>query len=458
MRNTSSTWDEFGQYQLNTYLESRVGYDGLGLFGYDGISLGWVGDGLPAVDNQSIAGIISPNFTLGSLALNPRPINFTDYNNPIPSLMQNLRTIETPIPSLSWSYTAGAYNLAPKVFGSLVLGGYDSTRFARNDVTFPFGADISLDFQVAIQRITANESNENLLSTPIIAYISTLIPDLWLPNSACEAFLRAFRLSYSNETQAFYVNSSQHEVNLASNPIASWQIGPETSGPSVAINMPYWNFYMAATAGDTNSIMQEGGFRFPIRRATKDTQYILGRTFLQSAYLSADYERNTFNLSQAIYPSSSTKENIVAILPPGLSGQNPGNGDTGSSPRSGLSTGVIAGIAVGGALAVAIVVAIILLHRRRKKAKAAKPHELENTDVQNNMKHELPGDERKHEVGAPLKHEMPGDSSHKVELYASNEQEKPVEVADTQVQIFEMPANEKKYVELEGEGHAKHPT
>ncbi|CAO2657587.1 Nn.00g037130.m01.CDS01 [Neocucurbitaria sp. VM-36] len=456
MRNVSTTWKEFGQYALNTYLESRVGYDGDGLYGYDVLSMGWTGDGLPTLDNQSIAGIITPNFTVGGLALNPRPINFTDYNNPVPSFLQNLRDMnDTPIPSLSWSYTAGAYNLAPKVFGSLVLGGYDSTRFEPNNLTFPFGADISLDFQVAIQRITANNTNDGLLTTPIISYISTLVPDIWLPIEACNAFQRAFHLSYSLDTEVFYANSSQHALNLASNPVVSFGVGPEVSGASINISMPYWNFYLAAKDADGVSTIEEGGFRFPIRRASKDTEFILGRAFLQSAYLSADYERNTFNLSQALYPSSSTKEVIVPILPLGLLNADPGFSGDRSNSNNRLSTGAIAGIAAGGAVALAVIATIVFLLHRRRKVKKTKGHELEDTDVQNNMSHEVHGDDVKHELGGGLKHELAGDTDPKIELYACNEQEKPAEVADTQIQVYELPAHETKHVELEGEGHLK---
>ncbi|KAJ4373945.1 hypothetical protein N0V83_002684 [Neocucurbitaria cava] len=456
MRNVSSTWKEFGQYGLSTYLESRVGYTGDGLYGYDTVSLGWTGDGLPTLDNQSIAGIISPNFTIGSLALNPRPVNFTDYNNPVPSFLQNLREMNnTPIPSLSWSYTAGAYNLAPKVFGSLVLGGYDSTRFEPNNLTFAFGADISLDFQVAIQRITANNTNDGMLTTPVISYISTLVPDIWLPTEACNAFQSAFHLSYDLQTEAFYVNSSQHALNLASNPLVAFQVGPEVSGASVTINMPYWNFFLAAKDADGVSTIAEGAFRFPIRRATDDTQFILGRAFLQSAYLSADYERNTFSLSQALYPSSSTKENIISILPPGLLNSDPGSSDNSTDSNKKLGAGVIAGIAAGGVVALVGLAAMIFLLRRRSKAKKAKAHELEDTDIQNSMSHEVHGDDLKHELGGGLKHELAGDSDPKIELYASNEQEKPVEVADTQIQVYELPAYERKHVEMEGEGHIK---
>ncbi|KAF2031271.1 acid protease [Setomelanomma holmii] len=338
MRNESSSWDEFGQYKLDTFLESRVGVTGDGLYGFDDLDLGWTGDDLPTLNNQSIAGIISADLALGSLALDPRPVNFTNYNNPIPSLLQNLRNHSSPIPSLSWSYTAGAYNLAPKVFGSLVLGGADTTRYEPNKVTFPFGADISLDLQVATQRISVNSTTAPLLSTPIISYISTLVPDIWLPSDTCTEFAKAFGLSYNTTSKDFYINSTMHQTNLANNPVVTMLVGPEASGASVNIKLPYWNFYLAAPQ-DT----EEGVFRFPIRQASNDTQYVLGRAFLQSAYLSADYERHTFSLSQALYPSSSTKANVVAITPPGT--------------KEGLSKGAISGIAAGTAVTVVVLIA-----------------------------------------------------------------------------------------------------
>ncbi|KAH8726973.1 aspartic peptidase domain-containing protein [Phaeosphaeriaceae sp. PMI808] len=452
-RNSSNTWKESGTYAIDTWLEQRVGLAAHGLFGFDDVSLGWTGDGLPTLTNQSIVGVRSPSFQLGALALSPKPVNFTDYNNPIPSLLQNLRNMPTPIPSLSWSYTAGAYNLAPKVFGSLVLGGYDTTRFKPNNLTFPFGADISLDLQVAIQRITVNGTNDALLSSPIISYISTLIPDIWLPIDACSQFSKTFGLSFNETSKDYYINNTSHQQNLNNNPVVTFQVGPDASGASTNIQLPYWNFYLAAQKADVDPATSNGMLRFPIRRASNDTQYVLGRTFLQSAYLSADYERQHFNLSQALYPSSSVKQNIVAILPPGFS--NP-PGDT-SSSKNGLGTGMIAGIAVGAVALIAFIAVSIFLCLRRKKAKKKNFNELEDTDVQNTTAHEMTGEHKRHEVqdGLGMKHEMVGDSDPRIELSAGAEQQKPAEAADTGIMIYELPAEEKKMAEMEGEGHVK---
>lgn len=467
MRDNSSTWQEKGFYDLEPWLEMRVGQDGPGFYGWDTVTLGWQGDNLPTLKNQSIAGITTTDFWLGSLSLNPRPVNFTDYNVPIPSLMQNLRNqTNNPIPSLSWSYTAGAYNLAPPSYGSLVLGGYDTTRFEPNSLTFPFGKDISFDFQVAIQSITTSLTDDSLLDKGIIAYISTLVPDIWLPESVCTKFEDAFGLTWDNTTERYLMNSSLHQNLLDKDPSVRFTIGPEVSGGAITINMPYWNFYQNAILNLTDTSSTK--MYFPLKRAANDTQYVLGRTFLQSAHLSADYERNTFNLSQALYPSSSTSENVVAVLPP-LEETTPGAGnpsDEGNSGAGGsvnsdsdssLSTGAIAGIAVGLAVVVGIIAAVVFVLYRRKKTKPKK-HELADTDVMHHVvPQEMSGEQRKLEIGGGMSHEVAGDTDHKAELAVFGRQ-KPVEAEGDSERVYEMQGDDPSPAEMSGENiHHKIP-
>ncbi|KAF2271649.1 acid protease [Westerdykella ornata] len=451
-RNESSTWKEFGSYNLNTFLQQRLGLNGDGLYGYEKVTLGWAGDGLPSVDGVLVAGMVSDDFYLGSLALSPRPNNFTDFNNPIPSLMRLLRNASTPIPSSSWSYTAGSHNLAPKVFGSLVLGGYDSTRFEPNNVVFPFGADISLEFQVAIQEITTNVTDKPLLSTGIISYIDTLVPDIWLPNRTCALFEEAFGLVWDTETELYLLNDELHESLLEKNPTVEFKVGPQLTGDAVTISLPYFNWYQTATTALTGN---KSGLYFPLKRAANETQYVLGRTFLQSAYLSADYGRNSFNLSQALYPSSSTSANVLPIFEPRNHTQPPGGQNSDSGGSSKLSTGAIAGIAVGAVVVVALIAALIIFLLRRKRAKKVEEtHELADTDMQHSATHEVPGEDLKYEVGDGLRHEVTGDSSHRIELSAVGKHEKPLEMEAMPREIYEMEAIEAKTpVELEGEGH-----
>jgi type III secretory pathway component EscV len=161
-------------------------------------------------------------------------------------------------------------------------------------------------------------------------------------------------------------------------------------------------------------------------------------------------------MSQSVYPTSSTKANIVSVFPPEQGGEIPGGKNQDSKRKTALSTCAIAGIAIGGAAALAAIVAVMIwLYRRKKMVEEERGYELQDTDVQHNMRHELPDDEKRHEVEAPLRHEVAGDANHKVELYANNEQEKPVEAADTQIDIYELPAHEKKCVEMEDEEHVQ---
>ncbi|OCK76062.1 acid protease [Lepidopterella palustris CBS 459.81] len=363
--NLSSTWQNNAIYQLNLYEESALGYTANAKYGYDTLTLGIDGKGLPTLEHQIIAGIATEEFYLGNLGINPRPLNFSDLNDPQPSMLHTLRN-QSMIPSTSWSYTAGGYNHVPRTYGSLVFGGYDTSRFVANNITFNFAPDISRDLLPAVQSITTNISNTPLLSTPIYAFIDSLIPDIWLPLKACHAFEQAFGLGWDNTTESYLVNDSFHSTLLQKNPFVTFNIGPDFTGDSVSIRMPYWAFDLTATY----PLVANNTRYFPLQRADNDTQYTLGRAFLQSAHLIVDYERSNFSISQALFPNTSVSQNLVRILPPPtvINGITPpSNSPKGSQERS-LSAGAIVGIVVGSVLAgILITTGIFLLVAKRSK-------------------------------------------------------------------------------------------
>jgi hypothetical protein len=227
-------------------------------------------------------------------------------------------------------------------------------------------------------------------------------------------------------------------------------VGPEVSGGGVTIDMPYFNFYLTASTELTNTSSPK--MYFPLKRAANDSQYVLGRAFLQSAHLSADYDRSSFNLSQALYPTSQTAEEIVAVLPP-LEETAPGTGNKPGVSRSdsdkSLSTGAIAGIAVGLVVVIAVIAVVAFLVYRRSKTKSRK-HELADTDVMQHTSHEVSGEQLKAEMGGGLSHEVAGDMDPKAELSAYGPQ-KPVEAEGNSVRIYEMQGDDPKPVEMSGE-------
>jgi hypothetical protein len=101
--NESSTWRQIGIYDL--ILESQLNYTGNGLYGLD--TVGLMVDGNATFENQVVAGIATKAYYLGIFGLGPKPSNFSNFENPQPSLMQTMKNQEV-IPSVSFAYTAGA--------------------------------------------------------------------------------------------------------------------------------------------------------------------------------------------------------------------------------------------------------------------------------------------------------------------------------------------------------------
>jgi len=84
---------------------------------------------------------------------------------------------------------------------------------------------------------------------------------------------------------------------------------------------------------------------FPLKRADNDTQYTLGRVFLQNAYVIANYEFFNFSVHQAIYPDTSVTQQIITLCPRESCGDS----------FLGLNTGAIIGIALAATAVVAII-------------------------------------------------------------------------------------------------------
>jgi hypothetical protein len=96
--------------------------------------------------------------------------------------------------------------------------------------------------------------------------------------------------------------------------------------------------------------------RFPIVTAGTANQCL--------RYVSADYERNTFNVGQALFPTDQPSTSSIVEIYPVKSA--PG-------PSKALGAGAIAGIAVGAFLLISIIAALTWwLRRRRRRERLAK--------------------------------------------------------------------------------------
>ncbi|KAL7928368.1 acid protease [Trichoderma chlorosporum] len=370
----SKTWKEIGLFNLG--FEDSLGFTDNGEFGHDTVGLGYLGSGGPVVNNSVIAGVAGTEFYLGVLALNPRPTNFTDQNDPQQSFLQLLKN-ESAIPSLSYSYNVGAPYRLNKALGSLILGGYDTSAYQDTNSSYGFFSDQSRDLTIGVQSISTNASADNtvLQSEQISMFIDSSIAEIYLPIDACHAFEKAFGLTYNSSLEMYLVSDSLHSKLTAENPSVTFTITTAiTGGSTFNITFPYASFDLQANP----PLVKTASKYFPLKQAANDTQYVLGRTFLQEAYLIVDYERGNFSLHPRVWNASAVS-NIVTILPLGAKANLPNAGSSHS-----LSGGAIAGIVIGvciviAAAAVAILRYLVLFRRKQTKPESTEMDALART-------------------------------------------------------------------------------
>ncbi|KAL6707301.1 hypothetical protein ACN47E_004289 [Coniothyrium glycines] len=349
---TSESWHEKGFFRL--WLEQNLGLVGNGLYGFDSVGLGMLGEQGPTVANTTIGTLVSANFWLGHIGVHPKPTNFSAFESPIPSYMTSLFD-QKSIPSLSFGYTAGARYRDQTVLGSLTLGGYDASRIIRNDLTFIFAPDNERDLVVGMVGLTANtttSSNIDLLRrSDATLFIDSTVAELWLPVEICKAFEDAFGLRHDSATDLYLVDDALHEKLLILNPSVTFTLGQKYStDATMQITLPYDAFDLEASPPYRG--LNQSTRYFPIRRGNDSSQWILGRTFLQEAYLTVDWERQNFSVS-AIDWTFGKPAAIMPIVSPQYAEQHF------NRPKKPLSTGAIIGAAVGGGFAGALILCLI---------------------------------------------------------------------------------------------------
>ncbi|KAF2139242.1 uncharacterized protein K452DRAFT_232543 [Aplosporella prunicola CBS 121167] len=369
----SASWKAIGSFALG--YEQSLGFRSAANYGYDAVGLGNVGDGGPTLANTTVGAMMALDFFLGSFGLHPKPTNFTSWQDESPSYMTMLKD-QGLIPSLSYGYTAGNQYRLNKVLASLTLGGYDSSKFVPNNVSFAFAPDNERDLVVCLQAITMESSTKgslDLLPEPAKVYIDSTVSQIWLPVSACEKFEEAFGLTYDNETDLYLVNDTLHERLAAMNPRVTFTLG--TSSPkdgTVDIVLPYKAFDL--TAQPPYQGLPNATAYFPLRRGMNGTQYTLGRAFLQEAYIIVDHERANFSVSQCIFDDKASQE-LVGIADASSSNSDPdkdGDSDGDANDDGSLGTAAIAGLAVGLTVFVIAVGALVGLFYWRKRYRKLK--------------------------------------------------------------------------------------
>lgn len=197
----------------------------------------------------------------------------------------------------------------------------------------------------------------SLASSGHYSLIDSTVTQLWLPEDACSSFESHFGLTYDTDKNFYLVNDTTHANLLRLNPTITFTLGGSTSvgaGGSVSIALPYAAFDLKLGYPYENETHY-----FPIRRGANRTQYVLGRTLLQEAYLVVDYERRNFSLAPAVFSNPMPQPTVVEVNRPSV-----------HSDSSTLSKGAVVAITIAGvSLVLALVISLFCIKKRRARRK-----------------------------------------------------------------------------------------
>lgn len=278
---------------------------------------------------------------------------------------------------------------------SLTLGGYDEKRLRPHNTIFPLNSSTN-ELEVTIEKITTSVTDSKKAPTewPAAsvlltnssektgALIDSSTPFLWLPLAMCEKFQQAFNLTFNDTFGLYFFNDNDALERYRAAPdltlnfslssaesVGSSEGEPETITITLSANAfiqelryPYPN----VEGGPDATPMPY----FPLKRQKDGGRVVIGRAFMQEAYLITNYETGTFSVHQAEFPDDPLATSIKAIS---ADDKIPASSQSTSTGQNGLTKGQLAGVIVGACLgAVVVGVAIWWCLRKRKEGQESR--------------------------------------------------------------------------------------
>lgn len=331
---------------------------------------------------------------------------------------------------------------------SLIFGGFDASLLdSSHSVSVLFSGDAARQLSLNITRISTNitaESSTEMWTGQISAAIDSATAQVWLPLDACQAFEGKFGLIWDDASSLYFVNDSLHESLVATNPAVFFTV--QGTRGSTTLSLSYNSFDLNVSwphigSGNYSNITQR---YFPLKRASNEAQYTLGRAFLQEVYVIADYDRLELNVSQAVF--SDVASRVYTITPPGNSSASNDASDT--TVRKSMTGGAIAGIAVG--IAAALVLAYICFAWAKKRwpfskgdtppLDAGDDHGKAELDGTTKPFAEAPDDQQVNEMSGAGKPHESNAQIEKFELPAGTEESSRRHELPAEVVVHELPA------------------
>ncbi|KAL8765659.1 MAG: hypothetical protein Q9209_007339 [Squamulea sp. 1 TL-2023] len=212
----------------------------------------------------------------------------------------------------------------------------------------------------------------------MFALIDSTVPHIWLPTFACEAFEDAFGIQYDPITNLYLVNDDQHNAMIKQAAEVTFQLGTSLSGgDSISIKLPYASFDLETGPPFVKSQRKY----FPLRRAKDETQFTLGRAFLQEAFSVFQAQYTQGQPSHIVVTSADATNNTTTT---DSTQDRPPLTKTSSQKSGGIGTGAIAGIAVAVIILVLLAVVYCVWRLKFKKSRKIKDNTKGKAELEDN--------------------------------------------------------------------------
>jgi hypothetical protein len=352
-------------------------------------------------------------------------VNTYKYKNVTGSQEIGNRTLYTAfsngfIPSISYGLHVGS--VYPNITPSLYWGGYDSSRLlgppiTSNNDTFTL-REISLSVSSGGGAYLNNSANSTIPilssgSTPLLAKPDPGPPYLYLPQSVCDAIATHLPVTFNKDFNLYtWDTTSSAYTSIVSSPHAITFTFDSAVGSGTNVNVPFALLNLTLDYPLASPSIQY----FPCSpySPSSGSPYILGRAFLQAAFIGNAWGQKKLFMAQAPGPSiqaaniqtigtgdvalsswvttptwAQTWALTLQALPgtfnntiPTPSSNGTSSSSTGTKKSSGISGGAIAGIVVG-AIALLLILAAIgfFMWRRKKRNQSPTPPPHDNQDL-----------------------------------------------------------------------------
>ncbi|KAH6607786.1 eukaryotic aspartyl protease family [Trichoderma cornu-damae] len=251
---------------------------------------------------------------------------------------------------------------------SITLGGYDTARYVPHDIDFTLTPQDNMP-RALVRGIEASANNSTAKpkeweswttslsgwNNSFTALIDSTTPYLWLPNAVCDEFAEAFNLTY-NKTFDLYTLTNEQYNNYGSFDsfvftfsFSSFDNHDNFGSPLdipglVNITVPMRAFVSLLQYPFMNRAIRYGDPAVPyfaLRRSQHDSAVVIGRSFLQEAYLITKYDEAVFSVHQAKFPQRPIADaKLVPIKQPNNSPYPPPPKQTGTKLDKGQMVGI----------------------------------------------------------------------------------------------------------------------